>query len=113
MVPQIGVKVMSDKNAPKGKPGRKPRSVSVVNLTVQVTADPKMKSRVENLIDDLPQHGQIVSESNSDTGFSFVIRYPNGPDGRLAKKGILAALRRLKEKGRIGGGVIATNVTTV
>lgn len=104
---------MSEKNAPKGKPGRKPRSVSVVNLTVQVTADPSMKPRIENMIDDLPQHGQIVSVGNSDNGFSFVIRYPNGPDGRLAKKGILSALRRLKEKGRISGGVIATNVTTV
>lgn len=104
---------MSEKNAPKGKPGRKPRSVSVVNLTVQVTADAKMKSRIENLIDDLPQHGQVISESDSDTGFKFVIRYGNGPDGRLAKKGILAALRRLKDKGRISGAVIATNVTTV
>ena len=60
-----------------------------------------------------PQHGQIVSVGNSDTGFSIVIRYGNGPDGRLAKRGILAALRRLKEKGRISGAVIATNVTTV
>ena len=97
----------------KGKRGRKPRSVSPVNLTVEINAEARMKTRVENLIDDLPQHGQIVSEGDSETGFSFVIRYPNGPDGRLAKKGILAALRRLKEKGRIGGGVIATNVTTV
>lgn len=99
-------------SAPKRR-GRKPRSVSPVNLTVQVRADAKMKSRVDNLIDDLGPTATIVSETESDSGFNYVLRYDTGPEGRIARKGIFAALAKLKAKGRIAGATIATNVVSV
>lgn len=98
--------------APKRR-GRKPRSVSPVNLTVQVRSDPKMKSRVDNLIDDLGPTATIVSETETDTGFNYVLRYDTGPEGRIARKGIFSALTKLKVKGRILGATIATNVVSV
>ena len=93
----------------KGKRGRKPRSVSPVNLTVEIHAEGKMKSRIENLIDDLPQAADIVSSTDTDTGFVFVLRYGTGPEGRLARKAIASSLRKLRDKGRIVSARLATN----
>lgn len=93
----------------KGKRGRKPRSVSPVNLTVEIHADPKMKPRVENMIDDLPQEAEIVRVTDIDTGFVFLLRYGTGPEGRLARKAIAQSLRKLRDKGRIAAARVATN----
>ena len=93
----------------KGKRGRKPRSVSPVNLTVEIHAEARMKTRLENLIDDLPQAAEIVSDEDTDTGFLFVLRYGTGPEGRLARKAIAQSLRKLRDKGRIVSARLATN----
>lgn len=95
-------------NAPKRR-GRKPRSVSPVNLTVEIHADPKMKPRIENMIDDLPQEAEIVRVSDIPTGFVFLLRYGTGPEGRLARKAIANSLRKLRDKNRIAAARLATN----
>jgi hypothetical protein len=97
--------------APKRR-GRKPRSIVPVTYTVQVKADPKMKGRIENMIDDLPQTGEIVAENTSAEGFVLVVKYASGPEGRLSRKAIIANLAKMKGKGRIAGWTVATNVVS-
>jgi hypothetical protein len=97
--------------APKRR-GRKPRSVVPVTYTVQVKADAKMKGRIENMIDDLPQTGEIVAENTNTTGFTLVVKYATGPEGRLSRKAIIANLTKMKDKGRIAGWTVATNVVS-
>lgn len=93
----------------KGKRGRRPRSVSPVNLTVEIHANPNMKARIENLIDDLPQAAEIVRVTDIDTGFVFLLRYGTGPEGRLARKALAQSLRKLRDKQRIAAARLATN----
>jgi hypothetical protein len=97
------------------KRGRKPRSVSPVTLTIQVTGNVSMVSRVDNLIDDLGPTAEILSATQKEdgSGFSYLLRYATGPEGRIARKGIANSLAKLKSKGRISGAIIATNVISV
>lgn len=99
--------------APAPKRRGRPRGHAPVTLTVTVDAEPGMLSRIENMIDDLPQAATVTNRNVSETGFSITCKYATGPEGRLARRGIVQSLSKYKGKGRIRGAVIASNVITV